>query len=420
MPLSHNTKKHRLAMTGGVVAISLFVLCFFAFGTTVYSSALRGDIVEDELLENASVKNNTTSESTIELLHVIFRHGPRTPADTYPNDPHVDEKFEPFGWGQLTNNGKRELFNVGSWLRKRYNHYLGSLYVPDYVHAQTTGVTRTYMSMATVLASLWPPKNTPMEWNSKYNWQPIPIWSQPLEEDNLLLVRTPCPRYYEALKEVFQLPEVRAEIDQYESLFQELTELTGLNVTTPEDVQSIYTTLLAESEFGLTLPDWTKKYYPDEMQFLAEQSYIYSVYTPEMQKIKAGPFLRKMLKEMSQKRAAELSPKDRKLFIYTGHDTSLVNILRALGVWERQMPRYSIMALFELHKNKKTGEYHVEIFLRNNPKTDAKPLTIPGCDRKCPLDKFIELTKDVVPSEKSLSSCSAKDPNFTEPPPSGP
>lgn len=41
------------------------------------------------------------------------------------------------------------------------------------------------MSMATVLAGLFPPKNTPMEWNHDLNWQPIPIFSQPLDEDNV-------------------------------------------------------------------------------------------------------------------------------------------------------------------------------------------------------------------------------------------
>lgn len=33
----------------------------------------------------------------------VFRHGPRTPADTYPKDPYGNETFYPFGWGQVTN-----------------------------------------------------------------------------------------------------------------------------------------------------------------------------------------------------------------------------------------------------------------------------------------------------------------------------
>lgn len=97
------------------------------------------------------------------------------------------------------------------------------------------------------------------------------------------------------------------------------------------------------------------------MQFLTDQSYIYNVYTSEMQKIKAGPFLQKMFTEMLEKRNDKLKPQERKMFIYTGHDTTVVNILSSLKIWKRQLPRYSIMTIFELHKNKDNGEYYVEV-----------------------------------------------------------
>lgn len=53
------------------------------------------------------------------------------------------------------------------------------------VWAQTTGVTRTKMTMQVVLAGLFPPHGTAMEWNSNLNWQPIPIFSEPLDEDTV-------------------------------------------------------------------------------------------------------------------------------------------------------------------------------------------------------------------------------------------
>ncbi|GAB0088472.1 hypothetical protein DMENIID0001_029020 [Sergentomyia squamirostris] len=39
----------------------------------------------------------------LKLVHLLFRHGHRTPADTYPNDPYFNETFTPYGWGHLTN-----------------------------------------------------------------------------------------------------------------------------------------------------------------------------------------------------------------------------------------------------------------------------------------------------------------------------
>jgi hypothetical protein len=46
----------------------------------------------------------------LQLLHVILRHGARTPATTYPKDPYVTETFYPVGWGQLTNVRKNNLW----------------------------------------------------------------------------------------------------------------------------------------------------------------------------------------------------------------------------------------------------------------------------------------------------------------------
>ncbi|XP_024945095.1 uncharacterized protein LOC107271895 isoform X4 [Cephus cinctus] len=42
-------------------------------------------------------------KDTLRLVTVVFRHGQRTPADTYPTDPHINDSMVPYGWGQLTN-----------------------------------------------------------------------------------------------------------------------------------------------------------------------------------------------------------------------------------------------------------------------------------------------------------------------------
>lgn len=59
-------------------------------------------------------------------------------------------------------------------------------------------------------------------------------------------MRTPCPRYFEARDEVMHRPEVIAELAEYKSLFENLTELTGMQVANADDVNSLYITLQAE------------------------------------------------------------------------------------------------------------------------------------------------------------------------------
>lgn len=53
------------------------------------------------------------------------------------------------------------------------------------VWAQTTDVSRTKMSMQVLLAGLYPPHNTAMEWSNHLNWQPTNIFSQPYDEDSV-------------------------------------------------------------------------------------------------------------------------------------------------------------------------------------------------------------------------------------------
>lgn len=106
------------------------------------------------------------------------------------------------------------------------------------------------MSIQLVLASLFPPKNTRLEWNSHLNWQPIPYNYEELSKDSLLLVRTACPRYYEELERVMK-DDVGAEIKSYENMMAALTNITGLKISTPDDVQSLYNTLKTEVTFTL-------------------------------------------------------------------------------------------------------------------------------------------------------------------------
>lgn len=101
------------------------------------------------------------------------------------------------------------------------------------------------MSLQLVLAALFPPKNTPLEWNMSLNWQPIPFNFEELKRDSLLLVRVGCPRYHEELEKVME-KDVGDEIKSYESMLKALTNITGMKIESPDDVQSLYNTLKTE------------------------------------------------------------------------------------------------------------------------------------------------------------------------------
>lgn len=234
-----------------------------------------------------------------------------------------------------------------------------------------------------------------------------------------MLVRTPCPRYHEAVEEVLTSDEVQKVLKENAGLFEELTKHTGMPIKTPDDIQSLYGTLRAESEYGLRLPKWTQEYYPDKLTNLTDLSYIYNVYTDELKQLKAGPFIKKLVTEFENKRDGKLKPKDLKISLYTGHDSSVVNVLSGFNVWEQQFPTYGIMALWELARDKKSGELGVQMYLRNSATSGAIPLTIPGCNHFCPLDKFIELANKSIPRDHA-AACVPRNKDYSTPPPSGP
>ncbi|CAG9815088.1 unnamed protein product [Phaedon cochleariae] len=364
-----------------------------------------------------ALRTSTDGNRTLEFVHVVMRHGARTPASTYPNDPYINNTFYPVGWGQITNAGKLQLYNVGKYLRRRYGKFLGPNYHPDEYLTQTTGVDRTKVSMQVVNAGLWPPRGA-QQWGP-LDWQPVPITAERLEDDSLLLVRRPCPQYHIEKERIMKSTEIQNMFKPYETLFKDLTDITGQKTTDFEGVQDIYTTLLAEEQFNLTLPDWTKSYYPDKMNYPTVKSFVLNAYNDKMNRLIGGVLLKKLIQDWTSKAAGTIKPSARKAILYGGHDATIVNLLSTLKVWDEQFPDYAITILFELYKDNASNEYGIEIFLRNSTDVPPVKLTIPGCDSFCPLIKLQKLTKNVIPQNWE-EECKTEDEDFKVPDLGGP
>lgn len=48
------------------------------------------------------------------------------------------------------------------------------------------------------------------------------------------------------MQESFQMPEIKALMNANKQLYENLTRITGLTIATPDDVQSLFSTLKAE------------------------------------------------------------------------------------------------------------------------------------------------------------------------------
>lgn len=207
----------------------------------------------------------------------------------------------------------------------------------------------------------------------------------------------PCPRVAEAVDEVLQLPEVRKMFDDNKEMLEGLAKLSGMPMKRPDDVLFVHNALHLESEFGLKLPAWTKDYFPDKTQNLTDFSFIYPVYTDELKRLKAGPFVKHMTTMFERKQNSTL--KELKMSLYSVHGKSLVAVLHSMNVWKSEFPAAGLVAMFELVRDKNTDEIGIQIYMRKHFYSHAVPVTLPNCQHFCRWDKFIGIVQKLIPDD---------------------
>lgn len=86
-----------------------------------------------------------------------------------------------------------------------------------------------------------------------------------------------------------------------------------------------------------SLPDWAQyvmKYHFDDLNRIITQQFLMWTETQNMKKIKAGYFLKEVLDRFLNKSKSLLHP-DRTLWIYSGHDNSIINVLNSLNCFHK-------------------------------------------------------------------------------------
>ncbi|XP_020298442.1 prostatic acid phosphatase-like isoform X2 [Pseudomyrmex gracilis] len=331
--------------------------------------------------------------STIIFANLLFRHGDRTPVHNYPNDPY-NETCWPVPFGQLTNLGKHQHLLLGRWLRKRYSHLLSDIYTPYDIFVQSTDVDRTLMSAEANLAGLYPPVKNQV-WDT-IKWMPIPVHTVPIELDYILRASKRCPRYDYELEKVLTSPEMKRINKKNAKLYAYLTEHSGEEISSLQKVEYLYNILYIENLYNKTLPEWTKSVFPEKMKPLAALSFTTEAYNKVLQRFKSGPLLGQMIDHMVKKLQNTLKS-NRKIWMYSAHDETVANMLMTLNLFEPHCPPYAAIILIELRTNS-NNQYFVTISYKNSTEEPIL-MTLPGCTALCPLNKFINLTKDVIPED---------------------
>lgn len=103
----------------------------------------------------------------------------------------------------------------------------------------------------------------------------------------IIVVKAPCPRLEKALKEAYVNDSKRPEFPS-SKYFQELSNYTGQNISTITDIEFLYNTLEIEERNGLKLPEWTIKYYNQQMREIAARSLALFTSNTLQQRLRGG------------------------------------------------------------------------------------------------------------------------------------
>ncbi|XP_023166403.2 prostatic acid phosphatase [Drosophila hydei] len=352
-------------------------------------------------LEVGSTDVQTSLPGQLKFAHVIYRHGDRMPVDPYPTDPWNDRKYWPTGWGQLTNRGKLQHYELGKWLRKRYSSLLDTKYDNEQIYVQSTDVERTLMSAESNLAGLYEPVGDDV-WNAQIKWQPIPVHTVPEKEDAIVAAKAPCPAFEYYLENFMNSEKYRSLLARYKNLFDYLSNNSGRAVQTFIDAQYLNNTLFIETLYNRTLPVWAQKVYgsPD-LTFISNFAFSINTHTRKLARLKTGPLLKDVLNRFEIKHKKQLKP-DRNVFIYSAHDTTVANLLNTLKLFQFHSPPYTACILLELRVDDKDTPF-VSVFYKNTT-AEPLPMNIPGCGISCPLAKMFELYEEVLP-ENWVDEC---------------
>ncbi|XP_068560980.1 lysophosphatidic acid phosphatase type 6 [Cebidichthys violaceus] len=409
-----------------------------AFGSMLWS---QKQAESDQVASSrTSADTNPSSPYELKLVQVLFRHGARTPLKSIPGVMEVQwvpKLLEPPAHthinyevtdlhggprppapvednyrknvlnggtfpGQLTTLGMQQLYELGKKLRKRYveeTHFLSSTFSPAEVYVRSTNILRTIESAKCLVAGLFLQKQTEI----------VPILTTEAASETLypnfhgckLLKVLASHRWAESST----LPDIAADL-------QSIHNALGIAAHQHIDFILIRDDMVAREAHGLPCPSVLDTWRNTVEQRAVDM--ICHVYghnsSMENFQLCVGPLLHSFLTNIEKKLEGTLSEPDRKLFLYSAHDTTLIPCLMALGIFDMRWPQFAADITMELHQHQETKKPFVKVSYVGQDQL------IPGCSGVyCPLEEFKKvLSAYSLSSEAYHSLCNSTE-GLTEP-----
>jgi len=361
---------------------------------------------------------------TLIQVQVLFRHGDRTVAGTNPcwqNDTSVwncnltiqsnnnniptqeyqatprifrknylpNREYFPGNCmtGQLTSKGLLQEQHNGQIFRQAYienQPLLSPTITPSELYLRTDDCPRTIASLQGVIDGLYPVNDTILETNV------INFNTMDFIMDDILPNANLCPNlgYYTNLAEnsIGWTNHIKSVTTP---LLQELETITGI---TPIEIGHFYDCLNAHLCHEFTMPSWFTQDIYNRVnaevlwQFNYTQNYPNRV---QMGAVSMGLLINEWWNRIQDAINNESNPC---LFLYSGHDYSVMPFAAAFGIWNGAWAYYASFILFELYDTGTT--YLIRAVL------DGVPVQFPGCSSvMCDISEFTKIITPLIPTQ---------------------
>ncbi|XP_021968499.1 testicular acid phosphatase homolog isoform X1 [Folsomia candida] len=331
--------------------------------------------------------------SVLKAATVIFRHGERNPIRSYPGDPYSSEElYWPEGYGIMTENGKRQVYKLGQYLRQRYL----DLPTKDNILILSSQRNRTLTSASLMLNGYFEDSdNTEMNFEGTEHVDKITVI--PIDKDDFIFVSQHCPKYF-LLRDKYRKMERKDPFGGWKNEVEIITQNTGLKFDSVDlKIFFLTDTILVQKSRNLVLPAWAEQLYENgAIQGMKTFFYTSAIPTDDLTRLYTGSMVTRFFDSMDKVMDDELGLGviNPRVTVLSGHDTTIALWLTNLGLGSNlDIPYGSALFLEVCQIMGSTGEQKFEIEVSYKNDTNAEPtlLHIPGCPTPCSYSDFKKL-----------------------------
>ncbi|CAH1969524.1 unnamed protein product [Acanthoscelides obtectus] len=262
-------------------------------------------------------------------------------------------------------------------MRRRYHDFIPENYSAGFFKLNSDTNKRNIESMQKYLQGLYPSIT-----ESQYD----------INIDSSILKAFISPTFIlQYLKLTVTSAKFRSFMKEHKKLFKYLLEYGKLDVPIPERLAHsyvVYDVLTTEKRNNLTLPEWTKSVFPENVTELARAFGKTMGYNRKMQKASVGPFLNVLVDHFDK--ISNQSTEER-ILLFSGHDINLMCLLNTFDVFDQfeyDVPAFANSIIFEMRE--KDGKHFINGYYRILDHPDLYPITFKGCAFDCDYREFKE------------------------------